>query len=51
MSCPIDELFPYNSSLLYLSPPEKAPAGRPPEKGHLEFPFLFWNAFKTVIIA
>jgi hypothetical protein len=20
------------------------PSGRPPEKGHLEFPFLFWNA-------
>jgi hypothetical protein len=23
---------------------EKVPVGRPPEKGHLEFPFLFWNA-------
>jgi hypothetical protein len=24
---------------------EKVSVGRPPEKGHLKFPFLFWNAF------
>jgi hypothetical protein len=28
--------------------PEKEPVGRPPEKGHLEFPFLFWNALEYI---